>query len=190
VVIIYAPRSSLADNALLEYAAQRGWTETRVISDSELLMRAVQGGQVGILLCSTLKGLGRNSSHFGEVLRSLVSRRVVLIVPAQGIDTSKVPGEVILGLLDDIDEFKRSVAQERTNAGLAAAKARGVKLGRPRTLGAYHGDVARLRAQGLSGRAVARKLGLPVGSVFGILRHLSDNSASSTPRRNIEVIKK
>jgi DNA invertase Pin-like site-specific DNA recombinase len=169
---------------------RRGWEDFAVVSDADVLMRAVQGGQVEILLCSTLKGLGRNSSHFGEVLRSLVSRRVVLIVPAQGIDTSKVPGEVILGLLDDIDEFKRSVAQERTNAGLAAAKARGVKLGRPRTLDAYRGDVARLRAQGRTGRGIARELGLPVGSVFGILRHLSDNSASSTPRRNIEVIKK
>ena len=97
---------------------------------------------------------------------------------------------MFLKTLDAIEEFKHTAAVEAIHEGFAAAKARGIKLGRPRTLDAYREDVARLRAQGLSGRGIARQLGLPVGSVFGILRHLSDNSASSTPRRNIEVTKK
>jgi DNA invertase Pin-like site-specific DNA recombinase len=93
---------------------------------------------------------------------------------------------VFLKTLDAVEEFKHAAAVEAIHEGFAAAKRRGIKLGRPRTLDVYREDVARLKTQGLSGRGIARTLGLPVGSVFGILRHL----ASSTPRRNIEVIKK
>ena len=48
---------------------------------------------------------------------------------------------------------------ERVNAGLAAARKRGVRLSRPRRVNAHREAVARLRAQGLTGRAIARELG-------------------------------
>ncbi len=51
-----------------------------------------------------------------------------------------------------IAAFKRA----NTNAGFAAAKARGVKLGRPVKIEAYRDDVARLRTQGRTGRAIAK----------------------------------
>ena len=38
--------------------------------------------------------------------------------------------------------------------------------GRPTTLNAYCEDVAKLRAQGRSGRAIAKEVGIPAGSVF------------------------
>jgi DNA invertase Pin-like site-specific DNA recombinase len=147
VVIIYAQAPS--GNSLWKYAVRRGW-EPQVVSNPDVLARLVRAGKVEIVLCSSLKRLGRNSSHFEEVLRDLVSRKVVLIIPAQGIDTSKVPGEVILRMLDSTAEFKRGIAGE--------TKARGVKLCRRETAHRYRADVARLRAQGLTGCAIARKL--------------------------------
>jgi DNA invertase Pin-like site-specific DNA recombinase len=136
------------------------------------------------VLANSLSGMARSVPELVAVLREFVSRKVVLIIPGR-INTSEAP-QVFLKTLDAISEFKHSAAVEAIHEGFAAAKRRGVKLGRPRTLDAYRENVARLKAQGLSGRAIARELGLPVGSVFGILRHL----ASSTPRRNIEVTKK
>ena len=56
------------------------------------------------------------------------------------------------------------------NAGLVAAKKRGVKLSRPATLDAHRDNITRLRAQGRTGRAIAAELSLPVGSVFQVLR--------------------
>jgi DNA invertase Pin-like site-specific DNA recombinase len=187
VVIIYAPAST--DGASLrQYAYQRGWDGVRVLSDADVLLRAIRAGRVEVVLANSLSGMARSVPELVAVLREFVSRKVVLIIPGR-INTSVSP-QVFLKTLDAISEFKHSAAVEAIHEGFAAAKRRGVKLGRPRTLDAYREDVARLRAQGLSGRGIARELGLPVGSVFGILRHLSDNSASSTPRRNIEVIKK
>ncbi len=64
---------------------------------------------------------------------------------------------------------------------LAAAQARGVKLGRPVKINAYCGDVARLRAQGRTGRAIAKELGIPSSSVFKIIGQLD---AASTLHSN------
>ena len=156
----------------------------RVLSDADVLLRAVRAGRVEVVLANSLNGIGRSVPELVDMLREFVSRKVVLIIPGR-INTSEAP-QVFLETLDAISEFKHSAAVEAIHEGFAAAKARGIKLGRPRTLDAYREDVARLKAQGLSGRAIARELGLPNGSVFQILRQLS----SSTPRRNIEVMKK
>jgi rRNA-processing protein FCF1 len=140
VVVIYARVKS--DTSLWEYCVRRGWDNLRVVSDARELMKAVRAGKVEIVLCSTLSGMARSTSQLVQVLKEFVAHGVALFIPSAGIDTSKVSSEVFLGLLDDIDEFKRSVAVERINAGLAAAKARGIKLGRSRTLDAYREDVA------------------------------------------------
>jgi DNA invertase Pin-like site-specific DNA recombinase len=163
---------------------RRGWEDFAVVSDADVLLRAVQAGRVEIVLASSLKGLGRSVSHLVELLREFVTRKVTLIIPGQGIDTSKVPGKVFLHTLDAISEFKRSAALEAINEGLAAAKARGVRLGRPETVNAHREDVARLRALGLSGRAISKELGVPSSTVFKIIGQLGRRA------RNIEVIKK
>ena len=106
-----------------------------------------------------------------EVLREFVAHRTVLIIPGR-IDTSKVPREAFLDLLDAIEEFKRAAATESIHAGLIAARKRGVKLGRPQTVNAHRGDVARLRAQGLTGRTIAKELGIPSSTAFKIIGQL------------------
>jgi DNA invertase Pin-like site-specific DNA recombinase len=175
VVIIYAPAST--DGASLrQYAYQRGWDGVRVLSDADVLLRAIRAGRVEVVLANSLSGMARSVPEVVAVLREFVSRKVVLIIPGR-INTSEAP-QVFLKTLDAIEEFKHAAAVEAIHEGFASAKARGTKLGRPRTLDAYRGDVARLKAQGLSGRAIARELGLPVGSVFQILRQLSSSSAA------------
>jgi DNA invertase Pin-like site-specific DNA recombinase len=168
---------------------RRGWEDFAVVSDVDVLIRAVRAGKVEIVLCSTLNGMARSSLELLATLKDFVAHKVTLIIPDR-IDTSEVSSKVFLDVPDALEEFKRAATVENIAVGLARARRKGIRLRRPRTLDAYREDVARLKAQGLSGRGIARALGLPVGSVFGILRHLSDNSASSTPPRNIEAIKK
>ena len=73
---------------------------------------------------------------------------------------------MILDTLDAIEDFKREATREGINEGLAHAKARGVRLGRPTKVNAYRDDVARLRARGLTGRAIAKELCIPGSNVF------------------------
>jgi putative DNA-invertase from lambdoid prophage Rac len=167
VIILYAPLPS--DGApLWAYCTQRGWDDVRVLKDAGELTRLVRLGRVEVVLANSLIGLGRNVPEVAAVLREFVSRKVVLIIPGR-INTSASP-EVFLKTLDAVEEFKHSATVEATNEGLAAAKARGVKLGRPEKVSAYREDVARLRAQGRTVRAIATELGIPGSTVFKILR--------------------
>jgi DNA invertase Pin-like site-specific DNA recombinase len=169
VIILYAPLSS--DGApLWAYCTQRGWDDVRVLKDAGELTRLVRLGRVEVVLANSLIGLGRSVSEVVAVLREFVSRKVVLIIPGR-INTSEAP-QVFLKTLDAVEEFKHSVAVERTNAGLNAARRRGGKLGRPTTVNAHREDVARLRAQGRTGRSIAKELGMPSSTVFKIIGQL------------------
>jgi DNA invertase Pin-like site-specific DNA recombinase len=169
--------------SLREYATRQGWEDVQVITDTtsgaktsrkglDTLMKAVRGGKVDVVLCYNLDRLGRSLSHLVQVLGEFAAHKVALIVPGQGISTSlrNPASALLLNMLAAIAQFEHSIIVERVNAGLAAAKARGVKLGRPATLGAHQENVARLRAQGRTGRAIAKQLGIPSSSVFKLLR--------------------
>jgi DNA invertase Pin-like site-specific DNA recombinase len=80
-------------------------------------------------------------------------------------------------VLAAVAEFERSVIVERINAGLDAARERGTKLGRPRTLDRHISSVAKLSRRGLSGRKIAAKLNIPEGSVFAVLRRAKSNGS-------------
>ena len=167
--MLYAPA---ADNSLWEYAVRRGWgdEEIRVISEPGLLVRADRAGKVEIILASSLNGLCRSSLDLVELLREFVSRKITLNIPSSRFDTSKCPAKALTGVLDAIEEFCRQSATENIRAGLARARRKGVKLGRPMKINAYRDDVARLRTRGLSGRAIAKELGIPSSSVFKLIK--------------------
>ena len=172
MVLIYARGRS--GNSLWDFCRRRGWDDdSQVVRDLDVLMRLVRAGKVEILLCASLSGLGRSVPELVAVLRGLVAHKVALIVPSAGIDTSKVPGKVFTDTLDAISEFKHAVAVESISAGLARARRRGVRLGRPEKVAAYRKDVLRLRARGLTGRAIAKEIGVPSANVFKLIKGAS-----------------
>ena len=81
-------------------------------------------------------------------------------------DTSKSNGRLVSGIFTSIAEFERELIRDRVRSGLAAARARGQRLGRPK-VSVNVAEVARLRAQGLSWRAISREIGLGRRSAQG-----------------------
>lgn len=131
---------------LRRYAADRGWTIkvefSDVISGSkssrtglDQLMAAVRKKEVEAVLVVKMDRLARSLSHFAQLVAEFDKYGVALVCPGQGIDTSKSnpAGRLQMHVLAAVAEFERSLIIERTKAGLAAAKARGVKLGKPST---------------------------------------------------------
>ena len=167
VVIVYA--RGLESNALVEYAARRGWTDVYTTSNYGELMRTVRSGRAAAVLCSGLSGLGKNLPELASVIRELSSRGIALIIPSLGI-VDAASRQTLLNTMGCVLESKAAIATERTTHGLARAKRRGVKLGRPRIPPVHRGEVARLRAAGMSGRKIAEKLSLSLRSVFNVLR--------------------
>jgi DNA invertase Pin-like site-specific DNA recombinase len=79
-------------------------------------------------------------------------------------DSCGIFKEAVVSIVATLAKQERVRLSERTRAGLAVARAKGRKLGRPKlTISAA--EIARLRAQGLSLRAVGRSSGISEGSV-------------------------
>jgi DNA invertase Pin-like site-specific DNA recombinase len=69
-------------------------------------------------------------------------------------------------------EFERALIQERVKAGLRNARAKGRRLGRPRA-DVSETQIADLRHSGASWRAVAKELGVGVGTAYRLARERS-----------------
>ncbi len=77
---------------------------------------------------------GRSLAHLMELLKNLQQREISFISLTEQIDTTTPSGKLIFHLMAALAEFERDLIRERTNAGLAAARARGNVGGRPRKL--------------------------------------------------------
>jgi DNA invertase Pin-like site-specific DNA recombinase len=81
-----------------------------------------------------LDRLGRSLRHLIDVITGLHSRGVAFRSLQEAIDTSTPGGKLVFHVFGALAEFERDLIRERTNAGLAAARARGRKGGRPRRM--------------------------------------------------------
>lgn len=79
-----------------------------------------------------LDRLGRSLKHLIETIQDLERRGVGLKSLTESIDTTTSGGKLIFHIFGSLAEFERALIVERTQAGLAAARARGRKGGRPR----------------------------------------------------------
>src|SRR6266436_8819513 len=143
----------------------------------DALMTEVRQGRIDVLAVYKLDRLGRSLQHLAQLIGEFEAHGTALVATSQGIDTSESnpAGRLQMHVLAAVAEFERTVIVERINAGLAAARERGTKFGRPRTLDRYVGAAAKLSRQGLSGRKIAAKLKIPAGSVFAVLKKVKKN---------------
>jgi len=132
------------------------------------LTRDAKRRRFDCVICWRLDRLGRNLKHLVSLLEEFQALGVAFVSLGEGIDCMTPAGKLQLHILAALAEFERGRIQERVRAGLARAKAEGVKLGRPRRLI----DPERLAAvAGLPDREAARRLGIP-RSTFQ--RHLAN----------------
>ena len=77
--------------------------------------------------------LGRSLADLIDTLRALGAANVALYLDQQAIDTTTPAGRMFFHVTGAFAEFERDMIRSRVNAGLARARARGVRLGRPKT---------------------------------------------------------
>ncbi len=82
-----------------------------------------------------LDRLGRSLKHLIEVVAGLAERGIGFKSLTEQIDTTTSGGKLIFHVFAALAEFERDVIRERTRAGLAAARSRGKKGGRPPAAG-------------------------------------------------------
>ena len=87
-----------------------------------------------VLVVWRLDRLCRSLKHLIELVNSLEERGIGFQSLQESIDTTTSGGKLIFHIFGALAEFERNLIQERTYAGLAAARARGRTGGRPKAL--------------------------------------------------------
>jgi len=136
----YARVSSAEQNAELQADALAAAGCWRVFTDSasgaldrrpelDRLLEQLRPGDT--LVVWRLDRLGRSLRHLLDVVTDLSERGVGFRSLTESIDTTTSGGRLIFHVFGALAEFEREIIRERTQAGLAAARARGRKGGRP-----------------------------------------------------------
>jgi len=92
----------------------------------------------------------------------------------EGVDTSTANGRLVFGIFASIAEFERELIRDRVKSGLAAARARGRRLGRPR-VAVDASRIAALRESGRSWRKICAETGISKGTAQRSLSGLPKN---------------
>jgi DNA invertase Pin-like site-specific DNA recombinase len=142
-----------------------------------------------------LDRLGRSLQHLIESVRQLQARKVGFRSLQESLDTTTSGGKLVFHVFGALAEFERDIIRDRTNAGLAAARARGRKGGRPRVLDDKKLALARslhkdnttpaiiCAALGISRTSLYRYLALTPGSLTPGSDEAKPEPTPSTPKR-------
>ncbi len=124
----------------------------------------------------------RSLSALVDALEQFNQLGVDFISYTQDIDTTTAMGRLFFHIVGAFAEFEREQIVERVKAGLASARAKGVRLGRPEKDPTAARRIAVLRQKGWSLRRIAEKEGL---SAPGVLKILRRNDEIAKKRRSV-----
>lgn len=133
--------------------------------------RMVERMEAGdMLVVSKLDRLGRDMIDVVQTIRGLTGQGVKVKVLALGdVDLTSTAGKAVLGILATVAEMERDLLVERTQAGLARAKAEGKQLGRPSKTSEEDKEAIRKRLEaGDTVSQVARDFDISRASVISI----------------------
>lgn len=176
-LIGYARVSTSEQDAALQLDALRGQGAVRIFEESasggarerpQLRAAMEYLRPADTLVVWKLDRLARSLSHLLEIATELNHRECGLRSLTEAIDTTNAGGRLIFHVFGALAEFERSMIRERTIAGLAAARARGRKGGRPKALGPERLAVAAalVRDGALTIRQVAAQLGVSEATIY------------------------
>jgi len=132
------------------------------------LLKKLQAGDV--LVVWKLDRLGRSLGHLIQTIDALAARGVGFQSVTEAIDTSTAHGKLLLHLMGALAEFERSLMKERTAAGRAAARQRGVHMGRPKKIDVVRERHAReLRSKGTPVPEIASVMGVSRWTIYRML---------------------
>ncbi len=135
----------------------------------EQLMRAARRREIDSIIVWKLDRWGRSLHDLVSSLKELSDLEVGFVSLTEAIDLNTAFGRAMAGVLSVFADFEREMLSERVKAGIAQARKRGTKHGRPRSAARHAGKVKSLFSRGISKAELARRLGIGRTSVIRIL---------------------
>ncbi|MCP5057573.1 MAG: recombinase family protein [bacterium] len=136
----------------------------------DALLSAVRRHEIEVVACVKLDRLARSTRHLCDLADTFDAASVDLVCLDQSVDTRSAAGRLLYRVLGAVGEFEADLIRERTRDGMAAARKRGRRPGRPRVLDRKQQDrIHRLRTSGSSLRRIADLVGVSYGTVQRVI---------------------
>jgi DNA invertase Pin-like site-specific DNA recombinase len=113
----------------------------------------------------------RSLRHLVNALEEFRVLGIDFVSLHEGVDTSTPNGRLVFGIFASIAEFERELIRDRVRSGLAAARSKGKRLGRPRVV-VDAVRIGMLRAQGRSWREITLDTGIAKGTAQRAVQNL------------------
>jgi DNA invertase Pin-like site-specific DNA recombinase len=156
---------------ILAECKRRGWQVVQVIEDAgysakdlkrpgiQAALEALKRKQADALVVAKLDRLSRSMLDFPPLMERAQKQEWALVALDVGMDTTTPAGEMTANVTATFAQFERRLIGQRTREALAAKRAQGVRLGRPRrTPDRVLRRIVRERKKGTSLAAIADKL--------------------------------
>ncbi len=178
----------LQEDETADLVERRGWQLTATFSDEgvsgskdkrpglDAMLAQARKRSFDVLVVYRSDRLFRSLKHMVNVLDELAALGISFVSVTEVFDSTTPQGQLLLHLVSAFSEFERAVLIERVRSGLAAARRRNVRLGRPK-VGFDREKALQLRAQGLSYREVAQQVGVSLATI----QRLVKEGVSNTP---------
>jgi putative DNA-invertase from lambdoid prophage Rac len=156
------------DWKVLEYRERRGRAGTRPVLSQ--MMYRVRQRKFDVVLVESVDCFALSLAELAENIARLHREgiRFVAVGESIDIDPETEAGRRFLQTLTVLDKVERKMITRNVRAGVARAQSKGVHCGRPRR-SFPRAEARKLRAQGLSVRAIAVQLGIPASTVADAL---------------------
>jgi DNA invertase Pin-like site-specific DNA recombinase len=178
---LYARVSTLDQNCDLQLADLRRYARQRFECLREYVDRGISGTQrhrpqldvlvkdarkrmFDVVLVWKFDRFARSLKHLIDSLEEFRALGIDFISYTEGVDTTTPTGQLLFHVVGAVAQFERDLMAERVRAGMAHARAKGKRIGRPRAQVDLD-RVVTLREQGRSLREIARNLKIPVSRV-------------------------
>src|SRR5450631_3492936 len=148
-------------------ASRRGWVLVEVHTDEgasgkslvgrvalEAAITAVESGRADVLVVAKLDRLSRSLLDFANLMARAQTKGWILVALDLGIDLSTPAGEFLASVMASAAQWERRIIGQRTKEALAAKKAAGVQLGRPRSV--PEAVIDRIRVERAAGATLQR----------------------------------
>jgi DNA invertase Pin-like site-specific DNA recombinase len=164
-------------NELRQFVARSGWTIYEEYIDQSFtgantnrpaflaMMESARKRKFDVLVVWKLDRLSRSLKDLINTLDELGSCNIDFVSYDNNLDTSTPTGKLVFQIVGAVAEFEKDIIRERVIAGLANARIKGKRLGRPPKAAAIYEQARIMRSEGLSYRKIGKQLGIDEGTI-------------------------
>ena len=173
---------------LREFADRAGYEIVEVLRETasgakddraqrKKVMAAARARKISAVLVTEASRWSRSTLDLLGTLQDLNAWGISLVtLSGISLDLNTPQGKLMAAILSAIAEFERDLIRERVKSGIAAARAKGRKFGRPRVSDEAIAFVYQLRAQGKSYSQIAAASGVSRTKVSQLCRHVNSEA--------------